>query len=109
MAGWYLERAEVVLRAERGGRGVDLVGFLERFAVDKDLLILDFDRLAFAGDDNNFSFAADNLLDIRNHLLVNSRGHGYTDYGAVFVNKGNRPMLHFSSSITFSRDIGNFF
>ena len=58
---------------------------------------------------NNLSFACLYFLNITHHLLIVRSFCRNKDNGHFFINKGNRPMLHFSRWIAFSMYIADLF
>ena len=96
--------AELNAVTENDGIGVETVlgGDLDAETIDPEA------DIAVADNCNHFSVASFNFLNIGCHFFMHTRLRRDTNNRHLFIDQGNRPMLHFCCRVAFRMDIRNF-
>ena len=95
-----LERDDLNERRE-AGKGLGHLDVVIDHRLDKVVALVD--------DGEDATMTTDDFLEVGDDLLITLVVVGQEDYGHLFVNQGNRAVLHFGSRIAFGMDIGDLF
>ena len=65
-------------------------------------------RVAFVDHGDHRAAAGFDFFEVRHHLVVHEAVRNDDHAGRMFVDQGDRPVLHFGRRITFGMDVADF-